>query len=159
MMTLTCENVNATLRGCLAEEVPERLVILRVIARTFGFVRAKLEERAQDITDMLDQLPVEFSPEPGGGTSFLQGGETRDGVQWGEHTDMEELFALGMAIGRVRCLAPRKLWGMLPGGMPYYCVDTSKPVTIPEEVAVPARYVEAHAGMVESPPDDVDGAT
>lgn len=149
MMTLTGENVRATIRACLAEETLERLVIVRVVMRTFGFVRAKLEERTQDITDMLAQLPDGFFQGRGDGASFLQACETRDGVQWGGHASMEELFALGMAIGRATCLLPRELWGALPGGMPYYCVDTSKPVAIPEEVAVPERQTEAHAGNAE----------
>jgi hypothetical protein len=35
---------------------------------------------------------------------------------------MEGLFCLGMAIGKVECLMPRKMWTILPGGMPYYLV-------------------------------------
>ena len=35
---------------------------------------------------------------------------------------MEELFCLGIAIGRVECLIPREMWKILPGGVPYYVI-------------------------------------
>ncbi len=66
----------------------------------------------------------------------MQAFYTRAGAQWGEHTNMEDLFALGVGIGRVKLLLPRNMWRMLPGGMPYYSVNVLAPVTIPEEAAI-----------------------
>jgi len=36
---------------------------------------------------------------------------------------LDELFQLGIAIGKVECLLPREMWPTLPGGMPYYVVN------------------------------------
>ena len=47
----------------------------------------------------------------------------KDGHQWtGLHLTMEKLFALGIGIERVKCLLPRELWKIMPGGMPYFMV-------------------------------------
>lgn len=60
----------------------------------------------------------------GGGWTFLNACHDRHGNLWtGFHRRMEELFMLGLAIGKVHCLFPRDLWDALPGGMPFYMVD------------------------------------
>jgi hypothetical protein len=72
---------------------------------------------------LLNELPSSFKKDIGGGWSFLQACETKDGVQWGEHRNMEQLFVLGMALGKVRYCLPRDLWQVLPGGMPYLVIE------------------------------------
>jgi hypothetical protein len=52
--------------------------------------------------------------------------EDREGNLWtGEHLTMEKLLVMGMALGMVKLLVPRNLWSTLPGGMPYYLVETT----------------------------------
>jgi hypothetical protein len=54
--------------------------------------------------------------------SFLNACMTKDDNQWGEHQNMEQLLALGIAIGYARILLPRNMWSVLPGGVPYFSV-------------------------------------
>jgi hypothetical protein len=36
---------------------------------------------------------------------------------------MDKLFSMGIAVGLVKAYFPRRMWSILPGGMPYYVVD------------------------------------
>lgn len=85
--------------------------------------RVKLHE--SDIIKFLQELPDQFKKSPGGGGwTFLNACDTKDGTQWtGLHKDMEALFVLGMAIGKVSYCTPREMWKIFPGGMPYMVVD------------------------------------
>jgi hypothetical protein len=74
---------------------------------------------------MLLQLPDKFMAGSGDGFSFLGGCETKTGELWGQHHDVEMLLCLGMALGMVKCLVPRDMWKVLPGGLPYYVVDVN----------------------------------
>lgn len=74
---------------------------------------------------MLLQLPKEFQKGSGsgGGISFLNACNDVSGKQWTDsHQVMEQLFALGIGCNKVKCLMPREMWKVLPGGMPYYVV-------------------------------------
>lgn len=94
-----------------------------MIVSLFVFDNEHLARVKQDVDDMLDQLPDPFHYNRGAGMSFLNANIDRKFRHWGEHRDMERLFALGIAIGRVGVCAPRDLWPDLPGGMPYYVVN------------------------------------
>jgi hypothetical protein len=127
IMLLTAQNVHNTVIDCLFEEdTPEnraRSVIVEGILYNFGFDPTKLEKHKEDIADMLRQLPPTFKQEVGGGWSFLNACiRAVDGVQWGEHRDMDALFSLGMAVGLVKSCLPREQWSQLPNGMPYYVI-------------------------------------
>ena len=72
---------------------------------------------------MLAQPPEEFGEDTGGGWSFLNSCNDRSGRQWtGLHLTMEQLWCLGIAVGRARYTLPRDFWEVLPGGMPYLTV-------------------------------------
>lgn len=43
---------------------------------------------------------------------------TKEGNQWGEHLNMEQLVVLGVASGNLQYCLPKQMWSMLPGGMP-----------------------------------------
>lgn len=59
--------------------------------------------------------------------SFLNSCNTNEGKQWtGMHMKMEFLFALGVAIEKVKNLLPREMWPILPGGVPYFVVLDGK---------------------------------
>jgi hypothetical protein len=87
-----------------------------------------------EISEMLSCLPVQFNEADGGGFSFMAACNDKDGNLWtGDQRVMDEMFMLGMAIGRVKSPLPRDMWSALPGGVPYYMVMTEKfPVEILE---------------------------
>lgn len=122
-MNLTAENVEKVFRECFSSKSEENIVKCDVVAHSFSFYKDKLQENKQNIIDMLSYLPKEFMQNTGGGYSFLMACNDKDGKQWtGLHLTMEKLFALGTGIERVKCLLPRELWQMMPGGMPYFMV-------------------------------------
>lgn len=126
-MELTAENVVETLKSCLFPDEVEpdldKAVKVEGIMGRFGFDPERLKAKEADIVSMLEQLPTSFQKSGGGGCSFLAACERADGVQWtGLHKTMDELFILGMAIGKVQLCLPRDMWKALPGGMPYYVV-------------------------------------
>lgn len=125
MKKLTAENVTQTMMNCLFHDGEDHTNFVKAegITRNFGFHPDRLEESKQDIIDYLTQLPANFRKSGGGGWSFLQACMTEDGRHWGEHHNMEDLFALGCAIGKCHCLVPRDMWHILPGGVPYYVID------------------------------------
>lgn len=103
----TSSHVKAEGITSIAEFNPDRLNIHKV-----------------EIEAMLDELPDEFKKSDGGGMSFLNACNDRHGNQWtGFHQTMEQLFQLGIAIGKVECQLPKEMWQALPGGMPYYVVN------------------------------------
>jgi len=125
---LTADAVEMTLTSCLFDdgqpsETAYPRIEVQAILHTFGFRPDVLETNVPQISAMLDELPEPFHLDTGGGWSFLQACYDRHETQWtGLHLRMEQLFALGMAIGKVRCLVGREIWDSLPGGMPYYAV-------------------------------------
>lgn len=121
-MELTAENVEIMFNECFSED-EENAVKCDAVVHSFSFIKEKLEENESNIYSMLCNLPKEFMQNTGGGYSFLMACNDKDGRQWtGLHLTMEKLFALGIGIGKVKCLLPRELWQMMPGGMPYFMV-------------------------------------
>lgn len=80
----------------------------------------------EEIIDFLMQLDDKFREEVGGGYSFLAAPFDKNGEQWGEQINANELFILGQAIGRVKLLFPSFMWSLLPGGVPYYVITKEK---------------------------------
>lgn len=121
-MKLTAENVEKVFGECLSKS-EDKAVKCEAVVHSFSFCKDKLEENKQNIVDMLSCLPKEFMQNTGGGYSFLAACNDKDGNQWtGLHLIMEKLLALGIGIEKVKCLLPRELWKMMPGGMPYFVV-------------------------------------
>ena len=121
---LNPSGVEKIFKDCLCNENEvDGAVKAEGITCTVGFDPAMLEKYRQQIVDMLNELPKEFHKETGGGWSFLNAWMDKDGNQWTSfHQQMEQLFQLGIGIGKVKCLMPKKLWAALPGGMPYYVI-------------------------------------
>lgn len=122
-MELSSENVSRIFMDCLYENREDDEIIVYGIVNGFSLNPNKIDEHKSDIYLMLKQLPKQFHKDSGGGWSFLNACNDKNGKQWGEHRSMEQLFVLGMACKLVRCLLPRKFWETLPGGMPYYIVE------------------------------------
>lgn len=127
-MKLTASNLDNVFRDCLFKdgEDTSNPAVGQGIMHDFGFNRERLDSHAETIQSMLNELPDDFQEGKGGGMSFLNACMTRDGHQWGEHSNMEQLFAIGIASGKVKLLLPREMWGALPGGMPYYSVKATE---------------------------------
>lgn len=112
------------------EENPEEYIVVDGITNKFGFHPERIAQYEDEITEMLMNLPTEFHTmelHGGGGWSFLNACNDRNGEQWtGLHKTMDELFCLGQAIGKVKAHLPRSAWSALPGGVPYYVVSNTK---------------------------------
>lgn len=140
-LTIDPDKVHETLGDCMfkQEEVevvdgqqkpknPDLMIVVEGIMNKFGVHKERLEKHRKQIEEWLDELPMEFHQHGGGGWSFLNACNDRNGEQWtGFHQRMEELFVLGIAIGRAKWQMPREMWPMFPGGMPYVVI-TSKPM-------------------------------
>lgn len=125
MNILDPEYVNAIFMDCLfkeGEDTGERVKVEGVI-RDVEFHLGRLESSRAEIEALLNELPGEFRESVGGGWSFLNACNDKHGNQWtGLHLRMEQLFQLGIGIGKVKSLVPREMWSVLPGQMPYYAI-------------------------------------
>ena len=96
------------------------------VVHVFNFVPTKLEEHRDEVTTMLQNLPLAFRPVElggGGGWSFLNACQDANDEQWtGLHQRMEQLLCLGIAMGLAEWVLPKDMWPALPGGMPYVVV-------------------------------------
>ncbi len=123
---LTPHHVEAVFKACLFKDGEDTSdhIVAEGIVHTVGFHPGRIEERRQEIHDMLAELPDEFKTSGGGGYSFLNACLDRHGNQWtgGLHQAQEQLVQLGIAIGEVEYCLPRDMWSVLPGGVPYFMV-------------------------------------
>jgi len=124
-MELTGDNVRVVLEECLFKdgEPTDGAVLFKCVVNDFGFHPERLAASRDNIADMLNQLPDEFKRSGGGGWSFLNACQRGDGRQWGEHRSIEQLLAMGGALGLVKWVMPRDMWSILPGGMPYFVIN------------------------------------
>jgi len=120
-MKLTAENVKETFMNCLFKEGEDinTAVIGKGVMTNAGFHPQRLKDATPNIEAMLNELPDVFKPDSGGGMSFLQACMDKNGNQWGEHSNIDQLVCLGLASGKLKYLMPRDMWEILPGGMPY----------------------------------------
>jgi hypothetical protein len=129
MKGLTADRVGAIFNDCMfrKEELPPKeYVPASGIITDVGFHPERVESYKDEIAEMLAELSDDFQEAGGGGMSFLKACEDKHGNQWtGMHQTMEQLFQLGMAVGKVTCQLPREAWELLPGGMPYYVVNNN----------------------------------
>jgi len=131
-MLLTAEKVEELVRYCLFTEeelaaipkgnVPSDANIARGVRTHMGFNPRRIKEKKEEIRALLMELPHQFRESVGGGWSFLNACNDKDGNQWGEHRDIDALMCLGLGVGLVRLQLPRDVWGLLPGGLPYFVV-------------------------------------
>ncbi len=92
-------------------------------AKGYGFFPERIDAKKEEIKEMLLQLPNEFMQSGGGGWTFLNACVTKEGEQWTDfHEIMEQLFAMGNALDLCEYQLPRKMWPMMPGGVPYVVV-------------------------------------
>jgi hypothetical protein len=142
-MDLTSQNVNAIIVDCLyrSEELqglkdgaaPEGAILVPGITHDFGFHPERLQAHKDEVLSFIEQLPVNFLREPGGGWSFLNLCMTKDDEQWGEHLDCEALYVLAAGLKLAGFCLPKKMWEILPGGMPYVWFSKEPVVEKPVE--------------------------
>lgn len=120
------EVVHEILMDCLyrKEEVnggqtPADAIIVQGVTMKIGLHPGRVKQHDADIAAVLEGLPPQFYEGSGGGWSFLNLCNDAEGHQWGEHMNMQELCFLAIASGKGEWSAPRELWDVLPGGMPY----------------------------------------
>jgi hypothetical protein len=105
-------------------EIPDGAILVEGIIDRFGLHPDRLESHRDEVHTMLCNLPEQFQSDKGGGWSFLQACDDRNGVQWtGLHQTMGDLFVLGIGLGLAKYILPREMWPALPGGMPYLVVE------------------------------------
>lgn len=124
---LNADRIEVVYIDCLYGKDPDGSEVIAdgILSRT-AFRKEKLGEYRAEIEAALAELPESFHQSGGGGMSFLSARDDKHGNQWtGLHQRMDQLFQLGMAIGRVKCCLPREIWKVLPGGMPYYVITTT----------------------------------
>jgi hypothetical protein len=107
---------------CLSAEGGNNLnaIVVEGPMGILGFHSEYLIVYEAEIISMLEQLPVRFRASQSGDGSFLGAPDVRDDSNVEENRRMEQLFYLGMAIGKVHCLLPNEQWYPLPGKTPYY---------------------------------------
>lgn len=122
-MELTAANVHTIMMDSLytneeadAEHLPPDTVIVEGIVHRFGFHPERLARHREDVRSILREVHPTFISE---GWSFLNLTRRADGELWGEQVDAEALMALGLALGLIIMQVPQRLWGILPGGVPY----------------------------------------
>lgn len=121
---IDAERVAAIFIACMDEFGTADAIPVEGVVHNVAFDGKLLETYRDEVAAMLDQLPDEFKTTGGGGWSFLNACNDRDGEQWtGLHLRMEQLFCLGIALGMAHYLTPRDMWDIFPGGMPYLSVD------------------------------------
>lgn len=112
-----------------AERFPEMVLWTEAITARFAFHRERLESHRDEVSRMLAELPDTFreeGPGSGGGWSFLNMAVDRHGNQWtGEHKVMESLLAMAIGLGLAEFCAPRHMWWLLPGGVPYVAIKSN----------------------------------
>jgi hypothetical protein len=93
------------------------------IVRNCGFHAERLNSHKQEVKEFLSQFPDDFYKSKGGGHTFLNFCNLKDDTQWTDlHIRMEQLMQLGIGLGLIEYCAPREVWKVLPGGMPYITI-------------------------------------
>ena len=130
-MTLTAENVSKVFTNCLFKdgEPTDNHLVGEGVTMKVGFHPDRLNESQPLIAEMLQDLPDSFQKKGGGGMSFLNMCQDKEGNQWADlHQTMDQLVCLGIATKTLSFLMPRDMWMVLPGGMPYLVVLDQQPI-------------------------------
>lgn len=126
MTELTAKRTEELLKSCLFtdEEVKDqdlldRMVKVEGVVNQFGLHPDRLEKTRDQVVQLIDKLDAKFLAEGGGGYTFLSLPFDRDGKQWGEQRNAEQLYVLAAGLGLAKFALSRTYWSSLPGGVPY----------------------------------------
>jgi len=106
----------------VSQQVPPDAVVVRGLTASFGFHPQRLVSYKDQVALWLACLPDEFRSDGGGGWSFLNMVQTKDGTLWGNQRSAQELLVLGLGLGLIKYCLPADMWPVLPGGVPYLVV-------------------------------------
>lgn len=83
-MELNAKNVHDTFMNCLFKdgENTENHIVGEGVINKVGFNPKRLESHNNDISEMCEGLPDEFKQNCGGGMSFLNMCNDKNGTQW-----------------------------------------------------------------------------
>jgi hypothetical protein len=126
------KTVNELFMDCLYEEkdlpedksTPKDAVLAEGLTLNVGFHPEKLKSHRQEIIEVIKEMPDAFIKGKGGGHTFLNLCEDRNGNLWAQHQTMEELVLLAIASELGGYCLPRETWSTLPGGVPYVWFST-----------------------------------
>lgn len=132
-MTLTAAAVEAAFFASLfdADEVRRHPITNAVkvegIVTNVGFHPGRLAKQEDAVKAFIADLNPTFMADVGGGWSFLNLCMTKDDVHWGEQKQCEMLMLLAIGLGYAYMpIADRKMWAVLPGGVPYVAFTREK---------------------------------
>lgn len=118
------KRVNAVFFDCMFKDAAETESFAPVesegVVVNVGFHPERLTGNSEVIKGLIREIVQEpFYKGAGGGYTFAELPFDREGEQWGEQRDAEQLFLLAQALKLAAFCAPRAWWGMLPYGLPY----------------------------------------
>lgn len=122
-----CLYTDEEVKGLEPGKPPEGVVIVHGITMNGGFHPGRLESHREEVKEFVDNLPVEFQKvDPGGvgggGYSFMKMPVDKNGEQWGEQKNAQELMLLALGLKLMKYCMEREFWHMLPGSVPYVMV-------------------------------------
>jgi hypothetical protein len=128
---IDANRIEEILKDCLftKEEVeaangePKNIVEAEGLFGKLGLNSDRVGKHKEEIKKILSELPDEFMEDKGGGMSFLNMCNDKEGNQWGEHKNMDQLYILGNACGFAKFNMPREFWTAFPGGLPYIIIN------------------------------------
>lgn len=86
-----------------------------------GFHKERLLSHKDDVKSFLNELDPKFSE----GKSFIELPFDKDGRQWGEQVNAEQLYCLGKVFGWIKDIIPREMW-KISLGVPFFVIDFDK---------------------------------
>lgn len=101
-------------------------IIVESIVHLFAFSEKRLSESTEKIKSFINEMSPTFDKKITGGMSFLNLYMDKNGNQWGEHINCEELLTLGIALNLAGFCIPRPFWSALPGCVPYIWFEFSR---------------------------------
>lgn len=125
-MELTIKNLREIYSFCdLGKDEYFPMAIGHGVKYISVFNSERLKESESSISEMLDCLPDDFKKSGGGGWSFLNMCNDKNGIQWSDsHREMDMLVMIGNAAGKLSFLLPKEMWPAFPGKMPYILIHS-----------------------------------
>jgi hypothetical protein len=125
------ERVNDIIQYCLYndeyvdETCNDDKLLVEGICTKYLFKPSRIQEKRNDIKELLNEMHPNFHVQHGGGWSFLNFCSDKNDKQWADlHKTADSLVSLGIAAGMVSFLLPRNKWELFPGSMPYIQINT-----------------------------------
>ena len=124
---LDTDRVRTTYEKCYRDETFQGGIRVEAWMLAHTFSSKQLDKHREDIIKMLLALQPGYRTDIKGGGSVVSMIFRGDNSMWtDDHTDIEKLLALGLALNLVSFCAPRDKWAALPGGLPYVRIEITR---------------------------------